>query len=452
MFQNIEPLHLSEIIEATNGHIISGSEDVLITSVTTNSRKAVEGSLFIPIIGENADGHTYIGNAVSNGASACLTMKDDIYDTNLIKVPDTRHMLCAIASYYRQKFDLTLIALTGSVGKTTTKEFCANVCDQKDETVRTDKNYNNDIGMPFTLFKLNNSTRYAVVEMGMSNFGEIELLSKSAKPDIAIITNVGTAHIEFLKSRDGILKAKTEIFEGLKEDGIAILNGDDDKLITLKGKLKQKTIFIGIENSDCDITATNIQQKEDGISFMISDKKFFIPILGIHNVYNALCAYVLGKMFDMTDDEIQKGYLSYKSDGIRQTIIKKSSYTIINDCYNANPQSAKSSLDVLKSLDAKRKIAVLGDMKELGDKSEELHMEVGKYAVQCGADVVIALGEEARNIINGAKISATNDMEFFHYDTTDEIVEHIKNTYKEGDLYLIKGSHSMHMDKISELL
>lgn len=452
MFQTIEPLKLSEIINATGGTLLSGNADVIITSVTTNSKKATEGSLFVPLIGENADGHNYISGAISNGAAASLTMKDALHDTNLVKVSDTRLMLSKIANLYRSKFDITLIALTGSVGKTTTKEFCANVCDQKKVTVRTDKNYNNDIGMPFTLFKLNSSTEAAVVEMGMSNFGEIELLSKTAKPDIAIITNIGTAHIEFLKSRDGILKAKTEILTGLKEDGIVILNGDDDKLITLKGKLKQKTIFIGIENESCDIVAKNITQTEDGIKFSISGHEFLIPIFGIHNVYNALCAYVLGKIFDMSDEEIQKGYLSYKSDGIRQTIIKKDTFTIINDCYNANPQSAKSSLDVLKSIEAKRKIAILGDMKELGEQSNVLHMEVGEYAIKSGADVIIALGDESRAILEGAKNAKKGDEEFYHFDTTEEIVSHIKATQKEGDLYLIKGSHSMHMEKISELL
>lgn len=452
MFQIIEPLKLSEIISATGGTLLSGNTDVTITSVTTNSRKATEGSLFVPLIGENADGHNYISGAISNGASACLTMRDTLYDTNLIRVSDTRLMLSKIANLYRSKFDITLIALTGSVGKTTTKEFCANVCEEKKITVRTDKNYNNDIGMPFTLFKLNQSTQAAVVEMGMSDFGEIELLSKTAMPDIAIITNIGTAHIEFLKSRDGILKAKTEILTGLKENGIVILNGDDDKLITLRGNLKQKTIFIGIENESCDIVAKDIVQTADGIRFSILNHQFFIPIFGIHNVYNALCAYVLGKIFDMSDEQIQKGYSSYKSDGIRQTIIKKDSYTIINDCYNANPQSAKSSLDILRSIEAKRKIAVLGDMKELGDQSKDLHMEVGEYAITSGADVIIALGEESRAIITGAKNVAKDDKEFYHFDTTDEIVSHIKATQKEGDLYLIKGSHSMHMEKISELL
>ncbi len=452
MFQSVEPLKLSEILNATGGILLSGTTDVIITSITTNSRKATRGSLFIPIIGENADGHNYIDNAISNGASACLTMRDTISDTNLIKVSDTRLMLSKIANYYRKKFNITLIALTGSVGKTTTKEFCANVCNRKKITVRTDKNYNNDIGMPFTLFKLNNSSQAAVIEMGMSDFGEIELLSQTALPDIAIITNIGTAHIEFLKSRDGILKAKTEILAGLKEDGIVILNGDDDKLITLKGKLKQKTIFIGIENDCCDIVAKDIVQTEEGIRFSIEEREFTIPIFGMHNVYNALCAYTVGKLLHMTDDEIQKGYSDYKSDGIRQTIIRKDTYTIINDCYNANPQSAKSSLDILKSIQAKRKIAVLGDMKELGDKSRELHLEVGEYAAMSGADVIIALGKEALFIIDGAKKASWDKVECFHFDTTDEIVSHIKSTKKDGDLYLIKGSHSMHMEKISELL
>lgn len=452
MFQNIQPMKLSEIIYATGGKLISGTDDISITSITTNSRKAVEGSLFIPLKGEKADGHTYIDNALSCGASACLTMYDTLYDTNLVKVTDTRLMLSRIAAYYRKKFCFTLIALTGSVGKTTTKEFAANVVRQKKEIIKTDKNYNNDIGMPFTLFKLNDNTEAAVVEMGMSDFGEIELLSKTAVPDIAIITNIGTAHIEFLKSRDGILRAKTEIFKGMNDDGIVILNGDDDKLITLKGKLKQKTIFIGINNTDCDVTATDIHQSEDGIRFLICGKEFSIPLPGIHNVYNALCAYVLGKLLDISDEDIQKGFSAFESDGIRQTIIKKDTYTIINDCYNSNPQSAKSSLDILKSLPAKRKIAVLGDMKELGEKSAALHKEVGEYAIDSGADVIIALGEEAKAIIEGARKKSKKNVEFFHFDTTDEIVSHIKATVMEGDLYLIKGSHSMHMEKISELL
>ena len=223
MFQTIIPVKISDIVKNTQASFVSGNEDTVITGITTNSRKAVSGTLFVPIKGENADGHNYIQNAIDNGASAVVSMEDVSYNTTVLKSDNTRLFLSEIASYYRSLFGITLIALTGSVGKTTTKEFCANVVDVKYNAIRTDKNYNNDIGMPFTLFKLTKDTEAAVIEMGMSNFGEIELLSKCANPHIAIITNIGTAHIEYLKSRDGILKAKSEIFSGMDSNGIAIL-------------------------------------------------------------------------------------------------------------------------------------------------------------------------------------------------------------------------------------
>lgn len=452
MFQTIMPIKISDIAKNTQASFISGNEDTVITAITTNSRKAVPGCLFVPIKGENADGHNYIQNAIDNGASAVVSMEGVSYSSTVLKSSNTRLFLSEFASYYRSLFDIKLIALTGSVGKTTTKEFCANVTDVKYNAIRTDKNYNNDIGMPFTLFKLTKDTQAAVIEMGMSDFGEIELLSKCAKPHIAIITNVGTAHIEYLKSRDGILKAKSEIFSGMNSDGIAILNGDDDKLITLKGNISQKTIYFGINNKNCDYVANNIVQSNDGISFDINGKVFHIPIIGIHNVYNALCAYILGKLLSMSDSEIQMGFDAYKSDGIRQSIIKKNTYTIINDCYNASPQSTMCSLDVLKEYEGKRKIAVLGDMKELGGKSELYHNEVGEYFAKSSLDKLITFGPLSKFTLEGAKNAGFDKTSLFHFDTIEEITKHISETKKDGDVYLIKGSHSMRMEKISEAL
>lgn len=454
MLANIENISVSDILKETGGILFWGNEDVVIKSITTDSREISDDCLYIPIIGDRFDGHDFILSAVNNGVKGYLTSKGnvDVKADFVIKVSDTKKALLDIARMYRNKFSLDVVTLTGSVGKTTTKEFIASVLNEKFNIIKTKANYNNEIGLPFTLFSIKKDTQKAVVEMGMSNFGEISLLTKCALGNVAIITNIGTSHIEFLKSQDGILKAKSEIFEGLKKDGVAILNGDDKHLITLKGKLPFKTLFFGIENKDCDAVATDIKLNALDSSFKINGEEFKVNIPGIHNVYNALCAYLVAKLYNMSYEDIKNGLLNYKSDGIRQSIIEKCGAKFFNDCYNSSPQSAKASLEVLKGLGGKRTIAILGDMKELGENSKQYHKEVGEHFANLKCDVLITLGEDAKFIADGAKGKGVLQENIFSFDTNDDIVKMLKEFLKDNDCVLIKGSHSMKMHEILENL
>ncbi len=445
MIEKIEKITLLDLVKATNGKILFGN-DAVVESISTSSNETDNNTLFIPIKGERFDAHDFIEDALKNGAKGYICDREIINKdaSYAVLVEDTKKALMDIASFYIDKFKTDVIALTGSVGKTTTKEFVANVLMQKYDTIRTQKNYNNEIGMPFTVFSINSKTEKAVIEMGMSNFNEIEKYSDASKPNVAIITNIGVSHIEYLKSQEGILKAKCEIFSGMKENGVAILNGDDKFLWTLKDKLNFKTIFFGIENKKCDVLAENVKTYEDKLEFTINGTDFEINIMGKHNVYNALASYCVAKLYNMEDTLIQKGYKSFKSDGIRQSICEKDGIKFINDCYNASPQSVKSSVDVLCNFEG-RKIAILGDMLELGENTNIYHKEVGEYINEKEVAMLLTVGNLTKNIYNEAKCEKK------HFDNNAEIVDYLKQNAKKGDIILIKGSRGMKMEEIFKL-
>lgn len=442
MIEKIEKITLEDIKKATGGTILFGNNAV-VSSISTSSNEISDDCLFIPIKGERFDAHDFIGDAIKNGAKGYICDREVLVEgaTFCVLVSDTRKALMDIASYYIDKFSVDVVALTGSVGKTTTKEFVANVLETKYNTIRTQKNYNNEIGMPFTVFSINSSTQKAVIEMGMSDFGEIEKYSLCSKPKVAIITNIGVSHIEYLKTQEGILEAKSEIFKGMTDDGIAILNGDDKFLWTLKDKLKMKTVFFGIDNKECDVVAENVKVFAEKIEFDILNSHFEVNIMGKHNIYNALAAYCTAKIYKIDDDLIQKGYNSFKSDGIRQSISEKNGITFINDCYNSSPQSLKSSIDVLCNFEG-RKIVIAGDMAELGKNSDKYHKETGEYINEKNVDMLITVGERAKNI----NLSA--NCEKYHFETNLEITDFLMKNGREGDVVLIKGSRCMKMEEI----
>ncbi|MBO5944735.1 MAG: UDP-N-acetylmuramoyl-tripeptide--D-alanyl-D-alanine ligase [Clostridia bacterium] len=424
----------------------------IINRVSIDSRDVDENTLFFAIKGERFDGHDFVQDVAEKGVGAIVCHKKVECSAPVIYVEDTKDALLDLASYYKSTIpDLLLIALTGSVGKTTTKEMVACVMAQKGETLKTEGNFNNEIGMPRTLFRLEETTKNAVIEMGMDGFGQISVLTNCAKPDCAIITNIGVSHIEILGSRDGILQAKLEILEGLKKGSPVFLNGDNDKLATVKLD-DYKVIFFGIENENCDVRAVDI--KEIGLSTEFVaikgdvKQKITIPTVGIHNVYDALTAFAVGLEYGVSPEDITKGLRDYTPSGMRQRIKEVNGVTFIEDCYNASPDSQKAGLNSLCKIAKQRKIAVLGDMLELGSFSEEAHRMVGEYAAECGVDVLYTVGEESKYMADSALKAGLKNVRNF----TDkkELTEILIKELQEDDTILFKASRGMKLEEIFE--
>jgi len=450
MIYPIISITASDIVRATGGELAHGSSDAIISSISCDSRTVTGDALFVPLKGERFDGHSFIADVCQRGIGGYIFSGDAPLCNApfAIRVADTSQALIDIAAYYRTLFDIPVVGLTGSVGKTTTKELVASVLSRKYNTHCTKGNFNNNVGVPLTLFGLSKEHEAAVIEMGMSNFGEIEVLSICSAPDIAIITNIGTSHIEFLGSQEGILKAKSEIFKGLAPHGKVILNGDDPYLLTLKDKLDGREVrYVGINNPDCDYVATDISSDESGCSFKVNSKSYTINLAGVHNVYNALLAIAAGEMLDLDHGAIADGLALYHSDGIRQNIISVNGYKLINDCYNSSPQSAIAALSVLRDVKAERRIAVLGDIAELGDKAELLHRSVGKAVCDSSVDVLVTVGKLSAYIADEAA-----NKEIHSFDSAPEAGRFIKGFVTKGDAILVKGSRCMKMEQISEML
>lgn len=451
------PLSLDEILKASNGAVIQGSasENIIINNITTDSRKITENSLFVPIIGEVFDGHDFIMSSFEKGAVCALSSKENIYENEktVIKVEDTKKAFRDIAEYYIQKNKLPVVAITGSVGKTTTKDIIASVISQKYNVLKTEGNFNNEIGLPITAFKLEKENEAIVFEMGMNSFGEIHNLSKIAKPDIAVITNIGVSHIENLGSREGILKAKCEIFDYISKNGTAVLNSDDDMLITLENMLKTDIIWFGLKNKR-DIFAKNIEnQGLSGTNCTIVTKNGEIDVKinvpGEHMVLNALAATAVGIKMGLSNEEIKKGIENFLPSKMRMSIIKAGNgISIINDTYNANPISMKAAIDVLAS-ESGSKVCVMGDMFELGDFAEKMHYDVGKYAAEKKIDRIICIGEFSKNTYKGAVDYGHKNT--FYFKTQKEFMESNLNEYiKTGDIVLVKASRGMGLEKTVE--
>ncbi len=444
-------LLLSEIAKATGGELIG--EDKVINSISRDSRQIGENCLYVPLKGEKFDGHDFIDKACEGGATAVLTEREnEEYAIPLVRVKDTRLALGDIARFYRQKLgNLKIVAITGSVGKTTTKDMTASVISQKYNTVKTQGNYNNDIGVPLTVFSFDENTEAAVVEMGMNHFNEIEYLSSIALPDIAIITNVGVSHIENLGSREGILQAKCEIFSHMKEDSLKILNGDDDMLITVADKYKN--ICFAHIDSEGELYADNVKPKGlkgtdcvlhiGDITIPVS-----IPVAGRHMVLNALLAGRAGVELGLSPEEIKRGIEQFKPTAMRMDVFDTDDYTVINDAYNANPQSVKASLDVLASCEG-RKCAVLGDMFELGKNAPQYHAEVGEYAALKGIDLVVCIGELSENMYRAC---IEKGGKAFYFGDMEEFTKKISSVIPKGSAVLVKASRGMHFEKIIEKL
>lgn len=444
-------IQLSEIAKALGTTV---NCEKTIGRISIDSRDTDENTLFFAIKGERFDGHDFVKDVSEKGVGAVVCHKKTECSAPVIYVEDTKKAFLNLASYYRCSMkNLTVVGLTGSVGKTTTKEMIACVLGAKSKTLKTEGNLNNEIGVPKTLYRLDSSYDFAVIEMGMDNKGQITELSKCAKPDCAVITNVGVSHIENLGSREGILQAKLEILDGMKKGSALFLNGDNDMLSTVKND-DFRIITFGIENKKCDVRAENIC--ENGLSTEFTAVKgdlrqtITIPTVGIHNVYDALAAFAVGVEYKIEPEIISKGLSEYAPSGMRQRINRVNGITVIEDCYNASPDSQKAGINSLCKIAKGRKIAVLGDMLELGSYSETAHRAVGEYAAQCGLDALYTYGEQSRLTAESAEKAGLKRV--YAFDDKTALINALKKELKSGDTVSFKASRGMKLEEVFEEL
>ena len=456
---------LENIEKACGGRYIGteAEKKTEVLGVVIDSRQVESGYLFVAIPGEKVDGHKFIPDVFAKGAAAVLS-EQQLEDPAgpYILVESTTKALRDLAEYYRKSLDIKVVGITGSVGKTSTKEMIASVLSEKYRVLKTEGKYNNEIGLPLTIFKIRAEHEVAVLEMGISEFGEMHRLATMANPDICVITNIGLCHLENLKTRDGILKAKTESFAHLKKDGIAILNGDDDKLSTIRQVGDKEPVFYGMEekmeyreDAKKSVYATGVENlglygMQARIHTPEGERDVRIPIPGEHNVYNALAATAVGLSLGLSLDQISSGILKAKTIGGRTNLLNTGSMTVIDDCYNANPVSMKASIDVLATAEG-RKIAVLGDMGKLGENEKKLHYEVGEYLAKKEIDVLFCAGELSEEIAKAAQ-KESKTCEVYYFKTRDALLEQLLPFLKKGDTVLVKASHFMEYPKIVKAL
>ena len=440
------PCTAREICAAVGGTLLQDS-GAPVTGVTTDSRAVQPGQLFIPLVGERFDGHAYISKAQEGGAAGCLTAAapETLLPGKLyIQVADTRLALKALASWYRDKFDLPVVQVTGSAGKTTTKEMIASVLSQRYNTLRTEGNFNNDIGAPLTLLRLMPEHQAAVIETGMNHFGEIRYLGEMVRPDIAVITNVGDAHIENLgNTRQGILRAKCEIFENLTPEGIAVLNGDDELLNTVT--LPQTILRCGVGDG-CDVRVTDIDDRGlEGVACTVTIEgehyRLTTSAPGRYMVYPMAMAAAIGRRLGLTGEEIAAGVAAYTTVGSRMHLIRlPGERLVIDDCYNANPQSMAEGLRMLAASPAQHRVAVLGDMGELGQLTAQAHRDMGALTRRLGLTAV-AVGEKMHALTE-------TDPQAQWFATVEEAMPAIRQLFTPGTAVLVKASHAMHFERI----
>lgn len=449
----METITLKDVVKGVKGEVLKEGKTTQFNRVSIDSRKVCAGDIFFALVGENFDGHSYIDMAIKSGAHLCIVHKKNLNlsgydeDVSIIYVEDTRTALLDLAEHYREKLKLKVIGITGSTGKTSTKDLVAAALSEKYKVFKTKGNFNNEVGLPLMVFSLDNSYDVAILEMGMSSLGEIERLAKVAKPDIGIITNIGLSHIENLKTRDNILKAKMEITSFFNEKNVLIINGDNDMLHNLQGQ-DYKIIKIGLEN-DYNFVGSRIIIDNDHIKFNViengkeTESSIEVGVPGKHNVLNSLLAIAVARELGLTYDEISIGIRKLEFTSMRLDIINCGNYIIINDAYNASPDSMEAALEVLKNYEGKRKIAVLGTMKELGNEAYSSHERVGSYAKKCNVDLLLTAGE-----FNEAFKSGFGDENLVSFHTGEELLDFLSTTIKDGDVILVKASRTMKFEHI----
>ncbi len=457
----MESIKLSDIIRITGG-TCSYTEDFPVFGMETDSRRIKEGYIYIALIGERVDGHDFIENAAENGAVCTIVSHAvDASPIPAILVASTEDALRAIAKYYYELIMPLTVAVTGSCGKTTTKEMLALVFETKYDTLKTEGNYNSVIGLPLTLAKLSHQNKAAVLEMGTGKKGEIQTMCDIVKPDISVISNVGTCHIEYFGTKEAIAKEKTDIFRNTKPNGTLIINADDEMLTKILAgeSFSRKKITYGI-NNNADVTAANIESYLDDegyvtefdVTYNGSTQRALIRTIGTHNVYNAISAIAAGIADGIMPEQSIPSLKAFIPDDMRMKIFKCiDGVTVINDVYNANPQAVKASLDALADISKGRKIAILGDMLEQGDFSEEAHADVGRYAAKI-ANILITRGDMAIYTSGGAaELMSYKNIHTVH--TNDEVNEFLSTfDYFPDDTFLIKGSRGMRMEEIADYI
>lgn len=438
---------VSDIAGITGG-VLFGDGNIPVGEIVIDSRLIKEGDLFAAFKGEKVDGHDYIGAALDKGASCCLVERmPDERGGNIILVDDVQHAIEKIGTACRKKISIPVIGVTGSVGKTTAKEMVYAVLSQRWNVLKTDGNHNNQIGVPMTLSRIEREHEAAVIEMGISGFGEMSLLASMARPTVGVFTYIGHAHLEFLHDLDGVFKAKTEMLDYMDEDAPLIINGDDEKLIRLKNR--RNVISFGL-GEGCDVRAQDIAVHPDGstsCTIKYQNKKIdaFIPAYGQHMVYAAAEGAAAGFVMGLTCDEIRNGIAAYKTVGRRGAVTDTGFITLVDDCYNANPDSMNCAVDSLMKMRG-RHVCVLSDMREQGEDSPKMHAAVGEYIKNKGVELVLAYGEMSRFLCEKAGERAV------YFDSKEELIEQLPRYIKKGDCVLVKASLGMHLEAASEAL
>ena len=417
-----------------------------------DSREPAKGVVFWPIKGERFDAHQFVTQMEKNGALMSVVNQDAAGIENFkmyAPVDDTTKALLKLAKGYQKNFKVKKVAITGSNGKTTTKEMVKSVLSMKYNTHATAGNFNNHIGVPMTLFQLKHSHEAAVIEMGTSGPDEIRPLSLATEPDVAVITNIGASHLERLKDLDGVFAEKKTIVAGLKKNGVLIVNADDPRLCKCRSNTSYKVVTFGVKRGV--IKPEKLSWNEDNCAtFFVDRTKFTLNVPGIHNLYNALAAIAVGLQFKVSKTDIAKALANFRSTNMRMEIKNANGFKIVSDCYNANPSSTKMALQTIGNMKVGRRIAVLGDMLELGAQTDALHLEMGSLVPEMNFDMLFTVGEKAKLYVKGAKSKGMKSA--YHFASVEELINRLTETVAEGDVLLIKGSRGMHMEQVVEAM
>jgi UDP-N-acetylmuramoyl-tripeptide--D-alanyl-D-alanine ligase len=452
---------IRQIAQMAGAKHVSGNPDLVIEGVSTDSRTIHKGCLFVPLVGDAFDGHHFAESAIAKGAAAVFWQQDHplpALDCPILVVEDTLQALQKLAHAYRKQLPVQIVAITGSNGKTSTKDMIAAVLQEAFIVQKTQGNLNNHIGVPLTLLSLREETQVAVVEMGMNHAGEIQLLARLAEPDIGVITNIGDSHIEFFGSRSGIAEAKWELIDGLDRHATAILLGDEPLLKERRDRFAGNVIWFGSKAHENDVYPIKMERKGlQGYAFQTpqSDVVFRLPVLGLHQVTNALAAISVGRSLGMDDTIIAAGLEKVELTQMRMQVVPtRYGWYVINDAYNASPTSMKAAFRLLGELTDLRKIAVLGDMLELGDQSDALHTETGRALVKAGIDELLCIGEKARYIALGAIEEGMPEQYVKWYNSVEEIVAYLISQFsgRQDIVILVKGSRGMKMERVVDAL